>query len=143
MSKKLVLVRGMPGSGKSTIAAAMDSSLECNHLEADMYFMVGGIYKFDADKLHHAHMWCQTETDRYLKKDQVVVVSNTFTTIKELRPYFDIALDNGILPAVYLAQNQFKNVHDVPQESLDRMKRRFVYDISALVTEYQETLGVV
>lgn len=143
MSKKLVLVRGMPGSGKSTIAAAMDTSWDSIQLEADMYFMDGGIYKFDADKLHHAHMWCQAETDQYLKKDYEVFVSNTFTTIKELRPYFDIALDNGILPAVYLAQNQFQNVHDVPQESLDRMKRRFVFDISDLVTEYREKLGMV
>jgi AAA domain len=141
MNKKLVLIRGMPGSGKSTIAAAMDTELDSIHLEADMYFMFGGKYNFDAGLLHRAHMWCQEETDRYLKQDYVVVVSNTFTTIKELRPYFDIALSNGILPAVYLAQNQFKNIHDVPQESLDRMKRRFVYDISALVTEYQQTLG--
>lgn len=142
MNKKLILLRGLPGSGKSTIAAAMDKELDSIHLEADMFFMTDGTYKFDADLLHRAHMWCQNEADKYLKKDYVVIVSNTFTTIKELRPYFDIGFNNGILPVVYLAQNQFKNVHDVPEESLERMKRRFVFDVSPLVTEYKLKLGL-
>lgn len=139
--KKLILVRGIPGSGKSTIAAAAMDEFDSVHLEADMYFIKDGEYKFDADRLHQAHMWCQHETNRHLELDFLVVVSNTFTTIKELRPYFDIALEHKILPAVYLAQNQFSNIHNVPQESLDRMKRRFVFDISPLITEYQGKLS--
>lgn len=152
MSKKLVIIRGTPGSGKSTLARSIENEFhrttECaKHLEADQYFIKynpatgENEYVFDVSKLHRAHMWCEAETNKLLGLDYTVIVSNTFTTIKELRPYFYIALAHGILPAVYLAQNQFKNVHDVPQESLDRMKRRFVYDISALVTEYQEKLA--
>jgi tRNA uridine 5-carbamoylmethylation protein Kti12 len=153
MSKKLILVRGTPGSGKSTLARQIESEVrhttECvKHLEADQYFIkynsATGVdeYIFDVSKLHQAHMWCEAETNKLLGLDYTVIVSNTFTTIKELRPYFDIALKNGILPTAYLAQNQFKNVHDVPQESLDRMKRRFVYDISDFVVTYQQKLGI-
>lgn len=138
MNKQLILVRGIPGSGKSTLARNLDIGLESVHLEADMYFMYNtGKYIFDVTKLHQAHQWCMGEARKFLIKDHVVIVSNTFTTIKELRPYFELGLEFDLLPVVYLAQNQFKNVHAVPEENLQKMKTRFVYDISPLMTEFQ------
>jgi hypothetical protein len=59
-------------------------------------------------------------------------VSNTFTTRRELKPYFNLAKEFGIVPVVYLAQNQFQNVHNVPAEKLQKMRDRFQYDISEL-----------
>jgi predicted kinase len=129
---RLILIRGLPGSGKSTMADALCYNPDWVHKEADMYFYRDGEYKFDATKLFHAHGWCQAETALYLRKGTNVVVSNTFTTIKELRPYFDIAKQFGIVPTVLLAQNQFTNVHNVPEESLKRMRDRFQYDITEL-----------
>ena len=125
---KLILVRGLPGSGKSTIAREFDGI----HLEADQYFMIDGEYKFDVNKLRQAHEWCQDQTCLWLSKGFTVVVSNTFTTIKELRPYFDIAKDLGIVPNVIVAQGNFKNEHNVPEETLAKMRDRFTYDISEL-----------
>ena len=92
---KLTLVRGIPGSGKSTLAKALAYSPDVMHLETDMFWMVDGEYKFDINRLREAHEWCQAETRKHLKNDFEVVVSNTFTTIKELRPYFDLAKDHG------------------------------------------------
>lgn len=129
--QNLMLIRGIPGSGKSTLARRF-----CNagfvHLEADMYFIKDGEYNFDATKLKYAHEWCQTSTVDELRKCRSVCVSNTFTTIKELKPYFDIAASFEIVPTVILAQNQFQNVHNVPDEAMTRMQGRFQYDISTL-----------
>ena len=134
---KLILVRGLPGSGKSTIAKQLAESHSVWHLEADQYFMVDGKYKFDVYKLRQAHEWCQESTRLKLEGIKMglgdtVVVSNTFTTIKELRPYFDIAREFGIVPNVILAQGNFGSIHDVPEETMTRMRDRFVYDISEL-----------
>lgn len=129
---KLFLVRGLPGSGKSTIAEHLSRISWMQHLEADMYFMKDGVYNFDINKLGAAHAWCQAETRECLREGNPVVVSNTFTTIKELRPYFDIAKEFNIVPNVILAQNCFQNEHNVPEETLAKMKARFVYDISEL-----------
>ena len=52
--KQLILLRGLPGSGKSTFA----KSLGGIHIEADQYFMQDGEYKFDASQLKHAHNYC-------------------------------------------------------------------------------------
>ena len=51
--KVLYLVRGLPGSGKSTFAKKLVHSdfLVC---EADKYFMVNGEYKFDVKGSKHS-----------------------------------------------------------------------------------------
>ena len=135
---KLILIRGLPGSGKSTLAKALCYSPEWIHLEADMFWMEDGEYKFDASRLREAHEWCQTKIRDYLSLDISVIVSNTFTTVKELRPYFDIAKEFNIVPNVILAQNTFQNEHNVPAETLEKMKARFVYDISSLFIESKQ-----
>jgi predicted kinase len=135
---KLVLIRGLPGSGKSTMAQALCYSPDWCHLEADMFWMHNGEYKFDATRLREAHEWCLSKTREYLALGFDVVVSNTFTTVKELRHYFDIAKEFNIVPNVFTAQNDFGNVHNVPAETLAKMKARFAYDISTLFTEHTQ-----
>lgn len=129
---KLILIRGLPGSGKSTMAQAFCYNPDWIHLEADMFWMQGGEYQFDASRLREAHEWCQSETRDNLLQDVNVVVSNTFTTVKELRPYFDIAREFGIVPNVFVAQNEFSNVHNVPAETLAKMRARFAWNITEL-----------
>jgi adenylate kinase family enzyme len=51
MEKIIYLVRGIPGSGKSTFA----KSLGGTHFETDQFFMVDGKYNFDGSKLKEAH----------------------------------------------------------------------------------------
>ena len=137
MTKKLILIRGLPGSGKSTLAKMLAECHLMLHFEADQCFVDdSGAYIFDASKLGWAHKNCQQNADIGLTNNISVVVSNTFTTLKELRPYFEIAKKHGIVPTVIHCQNQFKNVHDVPQEALDRMKNRFQHDIATLFDEF-------
>lgn len=136
--KQLILIRGIPGSGKSTLAKTLSAELLSHvHLEADMHFIGSdGVYRFDASKLYEAHKQCQNAAEKLLSANFTVIVSNTFTTLKELRPYFEIAKKFDLVPVVYLAQNQFKNVHDVPEEKLEIMRNRFQYDLSPLFKEF-------
>lgn len=132
---KMILVRGLPGSGKSTVAkqlAYSDSAVM--HFEADMYWMVDGEYKFDRYKLKNAHDWCRDKTLECLQKGIDVVVSNTFTTKKEMEVYFSMAKVFGIVPQVIVCQAQYGNIHNVPEETLAKMKARFEFDISELYT---------
>ena len=106
----LILIRGLPGSGKSTLALRLMSSngLTCaQHFEADQYFMEDGEYNFNVEHLYLAHKWCQDKTRDALQATCDVIVSNTFTTAKELKPYFKIAAEYDIVPQVILCHGSW------------------------------------
>lgn len=112
----LHIVRGLPGSGKSTFA----KTLNCLHLEADMFFNQNNVYRFNPKLLHLAHHWCLEKTKEALSHRDVVV-SNTFTTIKELKQYLELDADIKI----YEMTGAYGSIHNVPEETLSKMKARW------------------
>mgnify|MGYP003397063022 FL=1 len=50
MKPQLVIVRGIPGSGKSTFAAEISRETGLFVFESDEYFIRNGVYQFDAGK---------------------------------------------------------------------------------------------
>lgn len=129
--KNLIILRGLPGSGKSTLAQKF-KDLGYKHLEADSYFVdKEGNYKFDRDKLGDAHKWCQDNADFVMDYGKSLVVSNTFTTEKELQPYLDLAYKYDYLVTSLIVEGRHNgiNLHGVPQETLDKMGQRLKQNI--------------
>ncbi|MCF8339709.1 MAG: ATP-binding protein [Chitinophagaceae bacterium] len=129
MTKELFLLRGLPGSGKSTLANQLGGSL----VEADKFFMEYGEYKFDASKLKEAHAWCRNQVKEWMETNDRgfdvprIVVSNTFTQEWEMKPYYDLAKEYGYIVFSLIVENRHggQNVHNVPEEVIDRMRTRF------------------
>jgi len=129
MTKELFLLRGLPGSGKTTLANQLGGSL----IEADRYFMVYSEYKFDASKLKEAHAWCREQVQNWMETNgrgfdvPRIVVSNTFTQEWEMKPYFDLAKEHGYTVFSLIVENRHggKNVHDCPEETITKMRERF------------------
>lgn len=122
----MILVRGLPGSGKSTIASLLAKKGSFRWHEADHFFLnEEGDYLFDQKKLPEAHDYCQRQTRESLEMGYSVVISNTFSRRWEMQPYLDMAKERGLLPIVIEAKNVFGNVHSVPQEVINRMEARW------------------
>ena len=129
MEKILFIVRGLPGSGKSTFAKTLGGT----HFETDNFFMVDGEYKFDVTKLKVAHEWCQNSVNTAMilnittDLNNTIVVSNTFTQEWEMKPYFDMAETYGYRVFSLIVENRHGGVnqHGVPQDKLEIMKNRF------------------
>jgi predicted kinase len=121
--KELYLLRGLPGAGKSTLARSIGGM----HIEADRYFMYEGKYEFDASKLKEAHAWCQNAVRVWMRSQDKITVSNTFTQEWEMQPYFDLAKEHGYRVYSLIVENRHGGVneHGVPEEKLVQMKKRF------------------
>lgn len=144
--RELIIVRGIPGSGKSTLAkrllatyanGVLHTNTPAYHYEADQFFTdKAGNYHWDGMRIGEAHAWCQTMCAEALEEGATVIVSNTFTTKKEMQGYFEMIQQYGQNPTVVLAQSNFGSVHGVPDNVLQNMKNRFLFKIDDMFVQF-------
>ena len=122
----MFIVRGIPGSGKSTFAEQLAPTAQI--CTADDFHMKDGKYNWKPENVGKAHAWCQSKAEN-LMADNVtpVVIANTSTTVKEMQPYYDFAEKYGYQVFSIIVENRHggMNVHEVPEETLEKMKNRF------------------
>jgi predicted kinase len=130
--KELYIVRGIPGSGKSTFAKSICKPWQ--HVETDMFFMKNGEYKFDVSKLKVAHQWCKNKVHAMMRPtpwnllfNRTIVVSNTFTQEWEMKTFLVLARRFRYKVYTVIVENRHggKNLHGVPEDKLQIMKDRF------------------
>lgn len=120
---RLILCRGCPGSGKSTFAAKKFPGVL--HLENDMWHMKDGKYDFRGAMQPRAIAWCMTIANGALAEGMDVVVSNTFTKRRYIEAYRKLAEEHGAEFTVYRMHGEFGNVHSVPADVLENMRKNF------------------
>ena len=127
--KQLIILRGLPGSGKTTFAGHLSQSMNCPMYAADDHMVDDdGNYSFDPKRLHWCHKKCQSDVERAMKFGaHNIIVHNTNTTEKELKPYLDLASMYGYNVVSLIVENRHGNssVHGVPEHSMERMRNRF------------------
>lgn len=156
--KKMILIRGCQGSGKSTLAHLFThENPKSRHYEADRWFMDSNDrYDFCREGLTDAHKWCLEAAKRALHNDQVdlVVVSNCFAKVEQLRPYLVEASLAGAKSVVYVCCGDYPNVHNVPEKAVadtrnameplvgERINGSRNADIDRLVAMYPKYRGI-
>jgi predicted kinase len=128
----LILLRGLPGSGKSSLGEIIlrcPGSNSPDVLSADNFFIDDkGNYNFDGTKLKQAHNECQLKCAERMKLEiSRIVVANTFTEKWEMDSYYEMAERYKYRVHTVIVENRHesKNVHGVPDEKLEQMKNRF------------------
>lgn len=137
---KLILVRGLPGAGKSTYAKQLingirslikdglrvqDAKEEFHHFEADSVHETESGYQYNPKITKYGHMKCLADTAVALSRGGKVFVSNTFTTFDEMYPYIKLSKELNIEMGIINCRTQFESIHDVPEEVMDKMRDRW------------------
>ena len=147
--KKVIILRGVSGCGKSSFAALLNDLYDrgndgkcCNHTDscivctADDYFVnEKGEYKFDFSKLGAAHKQCFDKFKNAVSESmELVIVANTNTSEKEFNPYIELAKSYGYEITSLIVENRHggKNIHNVPQETLDKQAKKIIGSIKLL-----------
>ncbi|NWX20611.1 N4BP2 protein, partial [Aegotheles bennettii] len=134
----LVLLRGVPGSGKSYLARTL---LEDNPdgiiLSTDDYFCKDGQYHYDPDCLGEAHDWNRKRAkEAFEMRISPIIIDNTNIQAWEMKPY--VALAQQFKYKVMFREPdtwwKFKpkelerrNIHGVSKEKIKRMLERYEY----------------
>ncbi|XP_008053779.1 NEDD4-binding protein 2 [Carlito syrichta] len=132
----LVLLRGLPGSGKSFLARTLQEDNPSGViLSTDDYFCVNGQYQFDVKHLGEAHEWNQNRAkEAFEKKISPIIIDNTNLQAWEMRPY--VALSQKHKYKVHFREPdtwwKFKpkelarrNIHGVSKEKIIRMLEHY------------------
>lgn len=143
--KTLYIIRGIPGSGKSTLGQKLVKDGRC--FAADDYMTdKEGRYAFDPLRLAECHRLCFGDVRDMLLDDtsyEDVAVCNTFTQEWEYRRYIRIAYAIGWIPVVINVQSLHTNKHECPVEKVVSMYANFDYDaLPAIASEYAVISGM-
>ncbi len=142
----IIIIRGLPGTGKSTLAKKLcEEYAHCQHFETDEFFITeSGEYAWSASKIGEAHDWCKKSAEHAFRQHIVPVISNTFTTLKEIQGYLE-PYGGDVSVVILNSSNYWKNegvnmphdvnhsfknnIHSVPLHSIQRMQARW-YNIA-------------
>ncbi|PKU45502.1 nedd4-binding protein 2 [Limosa lapponica baueri] len=132
----LVLLRGVPGSGKSYLARAL---LEDNPggivLSTDDYFYKHGQYHYDPDCLGEAHDWNRKRAkEAFEMRISPIIIDNTNIQAWEMKPYVTLAQQFKYKVMFREPDTWWKfkpkelerrNIHGVSKEKIKRMLERY------------------
>ncbi|TGK42674.1 ATP-binding protein [Leptospira gomenensis] len=124
--QNLILLRGLPGAGKSTLATVLSEKGTYPVFSVDDYFTDPQTkeYRFDHKENHKAYRSCEENVRNALRSGiSKVFVDNTFTLLWELEPYFRMASDVDCTLFVVTVENYHngQNIHSIEIEQIRKM----------------------
>ena len=139
MAKICYILRGLSGTGKSTLAKALGN--KGSIFSTDDLFMVDSEYQFDPSKLGEYHAENLRLATAFMERfaphttPAICVIDNTNTQHWEYEKYVEAAKENGFM--VHIISVDWKqediplyaerNTHGVPEEAIQRMADRWEY----------------
>ena len=152
VDRTVFIMRGVPGSGKSTVALGIARSLSSYAIHStDDLCMVDGEYKFDIELAGERH---EQNYQNFLVSLQkglpYVIVDNTNVKVKQYAPYVEAAqaADYAVVfvelhhPDLDVAVE--RNTHGVPREIINQMMLEWEpSQHSAIVADVTEAARVV
>lgn len=129
--KTVIIIRGLPGSGKSTFAKLLCQGDAIKISMDDFWTRDGQPYSFDQSKIPEAIAWTHQQFQRAMDNDiDLIIVDNTHTREFEYRWFkYEAEAMGYVIHLVEVQRDLFEcfgaNRHNVPFEKIVEMAERF------------------
>ncbi|KAM4859954.1 uncharacterized protein RHO17_014837 [Thomomys bottae] len=141
LQKLLILLRGLPGSGKTTLSRILLSqSRDGIVFSTDDYFHHQDGYRYNVNQLGDAHDWNQNRAKQAIDQGRSpVIIDNTNTQAWEMKPYVEMAIGKGYRVEFHEPETWWKfdpeelekrNKHGVSRQKIAQMLDRYEYQMS-------------
>ena len=157
--KRLTLMRGLSGSGKSERARELAAGTNAVVISTDDYwFDDDGNYKFDYSKIGEAHDNArQRAHDSMATEEPHVIIDNTNARWWEMFPYLELAREHDYSVEILMVGGcgheditlyAARNIHNTPVEIIQRQAKNFElmmdpaagYQLEKLRQQIEQTL---
>lgn len=127
MNRTLIIIRGLPGSGKSTFAKMMSNGHSVFSID-DYFTNEKGEYHFIHTENHKAYKQCE-ENVRVAMKDgeEKIFLDNVFSLAWEIEPYFKMASEFNYTVHVVTVEKYHdgKNIHQISEKQIAKMGEKY------------------
>lgn len=126
--KTMIILRGLPGSGKSTFAEYLsfhNNSVICS--SDDFFYDEEGNYNFDYNKIEKSHQYCYDKCKNALENNKNVIIDNTNVKEEHFNKYIKLAKQYNYKYFSIIVENResFKNIHGVTNEIIEEFRNNF------------------
>ncbi|XP_077197953.1 NEDD4-binding protein 2-like 2 [Paroedura picta] len=139
--KLLLILRGLPGSGKTTLShILLGQRRDGIVFSTDDYFCQQGGWSYNVGQLGAAHDWNQKRAKQAMEQGRSpIIIDNTNTQAWEMKPYVEAALEKCYRVEFHEPDTWWKfdpeelekrNKHGVSREKIMQMLERYEYQIS-------------
>lgn len=134
MDQRVIIMRGIPGSGKTTHAQSLLDlyrRIPREIVSADHFFIDDeGVYKFDPSSIKDAHSACFNNFLFFLGIGRNIIVDNTNTRIWEFERYIEKAKEHDAMIRIVRMDTPLdvclsRQTHGVPEDKVRQMYERF------------------
>ncbi|RHX88520.1 AAA family ATPase [Leptospira stimsonii] len=130
LKSALILIRGLPGAGKSALAKLLSENGTYPVFSVDDYFTNPETkeYRFQYTENHLAYKSCEERTEKaMMERTPKIFLDNTFTLSWELEPYFRLASKYNYTVFVLTVENYHKgkNIHSIEDDQLLKMASKY------------------
>lgn len=126
IEKQMIIMQGVPGSGKTQIARLIASGINAR-VVSNNDFMVdeNGEYEFDASRLEEVADRCYEAAEKFVEEGWSVVVDNTNVNFQEAGSFIELGMNNGYRIQIVRTDRSFQecvseNIHNVPDHTIMR-----------------------
>lgn len=143
--KRLIIMRGLHGSGKTLLAVKLEQALNGKLASIDHYFERTGEYRFNSYRLPKAYAFCEGQVDAWMHDGiETIIVDGTHPRKNHLEPYIDLAKmwDYDVRIAYPPGEdiwdvdvNYARCTHHILRWTIEEMSRIFEKDVDIPILE--------